>query len=304
MEENYKLAKWLSGEMSPEELTTFKNDPDFSLFEKIKSYSSQLETPKFEDENMLSHVLSTPKKEKKVISLTQNWWFKIAAVLVVGLGLFIGAKNFVSFTEYAQNGVQNTFSLPDNSQVVLNSGSEIQYKKWNWDNQRSLNLKGEAFFKVAKGKKFEVITSLGKVTVLGTQFNVKQRDHRFDVTCYEGKVKVNYQNTEVVITKGKSVAFKNGTPIVIPLTNAQNPEWLNQELKFNQENLQSVIAELERHFNVSIVLETTNDNQLFTGIIPAKNIDIALDIIATTYHLKSQKISKNEIRLQEIDVQK
>ena len=30
------------------------------------------------------------------------------------------------------------------------------YKKWNWENNRKLNLNGEAYFKVTKGKTFEV----------------------------------------------------------------------------------------------------------------------------------------------------
>ena len=194
MEENYKLSKWLNDEMSAEELSEFQADKDFAIFEKIKKYSSELETPAFDEQKMLSKIVTSPKKEVKIISIYKNWALKIAAVFVISIGLFLGARNFASYTEYASNGTQNTFSLPDNSEVVLNSGSEIQYKKWNWDNNRSLNLEGEAFFKVAKGKKFEVNTTVGKVTVLGTQFNVKQRENYFDVSCYEGKVKVNFGN--------------------------------------------------------------------------------------------------------------
>ena len=44
-----------------------------------------------------------------------------------------------------------------------------------WKNERSVNLDGEGFFKVAKGSKFDVETSAGTVSVVGTQFNVKNR---------------------------------------------------------------------------------------------------------------------------------
>lgn len=304
MEENYKLAKWISGEMSQEELTAFEAQSDYAVYDKIKKYSSQLETPTFDEQKSLNFILSAPKKQVKTISLSQSWFFKVAAVLVVGLGLFFGFKNFASSTEFAPNGTQSTFLLPDNSEVVLNSGSEVQYKKWNWDNERSLHLQGEAYFKVAKGKKFEVNTSLGKVTVLGTQFNVKQRDNRFDVTCYEGKVKVNYGNQEVLITKGMSVAFEDGKPILVPQTTVENPEWMNNEMVFYQEDLQSVIAEFERQFNVTLTLKSNNNNQLFTGTIPTQNMDIAIEILATTYHLKPTKVSKNKILLEDLDAQK
>lgn len=301
MEENYKLAKWLAGEMTEAELTAFQAEPDFAIYDKIRKYSSTLETPTFEEQKMLETVLASPKKEVKTISLTQHWFFRIAAVLVIGMGLFLGYQNFATSVVYAENGIQNTFVLPDNSEVVLNSGSKIEYKKWNWDNRRTLELNGEAYFKVAKGKKFEVHTSLGKVTVLGTQFNVKQRDNRFDVTCYEGKVKVNYLNQEILITKGMSVAFEDGKSIAIPENLTQSPEWLNNEMVFYQEDLKSVISEFERRFNVTLESEIKDNSQLFTGTIPAKNIDVALQILSTSYHLKPVKASKNKIILKTVD---
>ena len=236
MEENYKLSKWLNDEMTAEEFTEFQADKDFAIFEKIKKYSSELQTPTFDAQKMLSKIVTSPKKEVKTISLYKHWALRIAAIFVISIGIFFGARNFASYTEYAGNGTQNTFLLPDNSEIVLNSASEIQYKKWNWDNNRSLNLDGEAFFKVAKGKKFEVNTSHGKVTVLGTQFNVKQRENYFDVSCYEGKVKVNFDTKEYILTKGMSVAFRDGKALDIPLKNNTKPEWLSDEMVFYQES--------------------------------------------------------------------
>jgi ferric-dicitrate binding protein FerR (iron transport regulator) len=290
MEENYKLSKWLNDEMSAEELSEFQADKNFAIFEKIKKYSSELETPAFDEQKLLSKIVTSPKKEVKIIPLFKNWMVRVAAILLI--------RNVASSTEFTDYGVQNTFSLPDNSEVVLNSGSEIQYKKWNWDNNRSLNLEGEAFFKVAKGKKFEVNTTVGKVTVLGTQFNVKQRGNYFDVSCYEGKVKVNFGNNEFILTKGMSVAVRDGKTIPIPPKNTLKPEWLEQEMVFYQESLPSIVAEFERHFNIELELNTTGNGQLFTGTIPAKNSDTALQILCTTYHLKPTKVTKTKIILE------
>jgi ferric-dicitrate binding protein FerR (iron transport regulator) len=298
MEENYKLSKWLNDEMTTEELSEFQADKDFAIFEKIKKYSSELETPAFDEQKMLSKIVTSPKKEVKIIPLFKNWMVRIAAILLIGMGLLFTFRNVASSTEFTDYGVQNTFSLPDNSEVVLNSGSEIQYKKWNWDNNRSLNLEGEAFFKVAKGKKFEVNTTVGKVTVLGTQFNVKQRGNYFDVSCYEGKVKVNFGNNEFILTKGMSVAVRDGKTIPIPPKNTLKPEWLEQEMVFYQESLPSIVAEFERHFNIELELNTTGNGQLFTGTIPAKNSDTALQILCTTYHLKPTKVTKTKIILE------
>lgn len=294
MEKNYNLAKWLNNDMTDEELSLFKADPDFEKYQKIKNYSAHLKVADFDEEKILGKVISQTKTATKVIPLYKNWIFRVAAILVIGLGITFTIQNFAIQTQYASNGKKTTFSLPDNSQVVLNSGSEIEYKKWNWKNNRNLELKGEAYFKVAKGQKFEVQTNLGKVAVLGTQFNVKSRKNRFDITCFEGRVKVNYKDKEIILTQGQSVTFENGNEQNRNVEN-QKPEWLENQIAFNKEKLRNILDEIQRQYNVTIDVKTDSPNELFTGKIPTDNLDVALEIIATTYHLESKKINSDKI---------
>lgn len=304
MEENYELAKWLAGEMTESELKTFQETPEYASYNKIANYTSQLKTPVFNENELYKNVVENKKSAPKVIPFHKSKWLRIAALLVVFLSLTFVLKSQIPFTEYAENAQKTTFSLPDNSEVVLNAGSEIEYKKWNWNTQRHLSLKGEAFFKVAKGKTFEVQTSLGKVTVLGTQFNVKARKNKFEVSCFEGKVKVNYQNQEVIITKGKSVAFADGKAMEIPEKKSSQPEWMNNELVFSNESLTTILDELQRQYNVEFELKIQTSNQLFTGTIPMKNLNDALQILSATYHLKPTKVSAEKIILETLNVQK
>jgi ferric-dicitrate binding protein FerR (iron transport regulator) len=300
MEENYKLAKWLNNEMTDAELKEFQAETDFPLFEKIKNYSSQLETPNFDIEKALSKVIASKEKAPKVVEMKPNWFLRIAAILVIGLGLLFTFNTFSSSNEIALNGKQTTFLLPDNSEVTLNSGSEIAYKNWNWDENRNLNLDGEAYFKVAKGKTFEVNTNLGKVAVLGTQFNVKARNNRFDVTCFEGKVKVNYNNQEVILTKGKTVSFENNVKIIDQTISETKPLWTSKEMQFDKEKLINVLEEIQRQYNISIDASKINTNQLFTGKIPSNNIDVALQSLTSIYHLKYTKSNNSNYVIEEI----
>lgn len=294
MEKNYNLTKWLNDEMTDAELAEFKADPDFEKYEKIKNYSAQLKVADFDETKVLEKVLSHKKTSPRVIPLYKNWMFRVAAVLVLALGITFTVQNLSNETQYALNGEKTTFLLPDNSEVVLNSGSEIEYKKWNWDNHRNLELRGEAYFKVAKGEKFEVKTSLGKVAVLGTQFNVKARKNRFDITCFEGRVKVNYKDKEIILTHGQSVTFENNNQ-VNSIATSTKPEWLENKIAFNKENLANILEEIQRQYNVSIAVETGYSDELFTGKIPTDNLDLALQIIATTYNLKPTKIDKHKV---------
>jgi len=298
MEKNYILAKWLNNDLTEEELAEFKASPDFEKYEKIKNYSAQLKVSDFDEAKVLENIISHKKVTPKVIPLYKNWMFRVAAILVLALGVTFTVQNFSTETQYASNGERTTFSLPDNSEVVLNAGSAIKYKKWNWDNNRHLKLEGEAYFKVAKGKKFEVATDLGKVTVLGTQFDVKARKNRFDITCFEGRVKVNYKDKEIILTPGKSVAFENGKQVNI-IVDTQKPDWLENKIAFNKENLSNILDEIQRQYNVSISVETKYSDELFTGKIPLDNLDVALQIIATTYNLEPKKTAKDKIIFEE-----
>lgn len=294
MKEDRLLAKWLNNDLSPDELAEFEASPDFEKYQKIKNYTAHLEVDDLDENAMLSNILSQKKVAPKVVPLYKKWMFQAAAVLVLALGITFALKFFVPQTQTAAFGEKTTFSLPDNSEVVLNSGSEINYKKWNWENNRRLELKGEAYFRVAKGRRFEVQTSLGKVSVLGTQFNVKARKNRFDVVCYEGRVKVNYGNTQILLTHGQSVTFENGKQFNT-VVDASKPEWMDNQIAFYKENINSLLDEVQRQYNITIELNAKDTTSLFTGKLPTQDLDVALQIISTTYHLEAKKVSKNKI---------
>lgn len=302
MEENYPLADWLNNKTSDETLKNDFSEDDITILSKIKKYSAQLEPPAFDEQKVLTNILSSPKQ--KVVHLNYNWIFKIAALFIIILGLYF-SFTFLSNTNFtAENGSETALILPDESEVILNSGSNLSYKKWNWENNRLIELEGEAFFKVAKGKKFEVNTTAGKVTVLGTQFNVKQRNNRFEVTCYEGKVKVTHRDKIVILTKGMKTIFENDKSLDVPNTYINQPEWINDEIVFYKENLKNIISEIERKYNVTIELNSSNNQQVFSGNIPSNDLDVALEILTKTYHLKIAKKTTNKITLTEINVQK
>lgn len=296
MDEDYKLAKWLNNELTAEELAEFKQNPDFALYEKIKENSARLKTPAFDQDKMLSNVVAT-KKATKVVKLQQNWFVRIAAVLVIALGLsFFIVNNFKE--KYYGTSLTQTVNLPDNSEVLVNKNSSIEYKTFFWKSNRTIDLKGEAYFKVAKGKTFEVNTNLGKVTVLGTQFNVNSKDNTFEVTCYEGKVKVNYKNQELILTKGMLVTFENDSKKE-GKTTLSMPNWAADEIEmsFTNQNLKTIITDIENTYNVTIKTNTIATEQLFTGKLPSNNLDVALQIIASTYHLQINKSNETSFEL-------
>jgi ferric-dicitrate binding protein FerR (iron transport regulator) len=234
---------------------------------------------------MLQNVLRRQKSPTKVIPLYRRKWMQIAAAIIVLLGVAIAY--LLPSTQTAGYGQTLAFALPDQSQVILNSGSSATYSKWNWDSERGIILTGEAYFKVAKGKKFTVLTDVGVVTVLGTQFNVRARGNRIDVVCYEGRVLVVSENKEIILTPGQHVTF-HGKVMENSQIRVTEPEWLHNEIVFSHENLPAVISEIERQYDVKIDTDVESE-QLFSGSLPGDNLDAALNVLCTTFHLKKSK---------------
>lgn len=293
MKKEYDLAKWLAGEMNEAELRDFQQSAEFTIYQKIKNHTEGLETPTFDADAMYQNIISHQKK-KPVLQL--RGLTAAAAILVVAMGLLFLAKPYFGTTEIVAVAETQAFTLPDNSEVVLNTRSEIEYKKSNWDNNRKLELSGEAYFKVAKGSTFDVKTKLGTVTVVGTQFNVKAQNKQLDVECYEGKVKVSFNGEELFLTEGQTVSVVDGKAISSATPDNQ-PAWTTNEIRFYNQSLKSVLMELEQQYNIKIDGKAIDVDQHYTGKLPQNNLDTALHIISKTYRFNYKKLSDKEIIL-------
>ncbi|AWA29853.1 iron dicitrate transport regulator FecR [Flavobacterium magnum] len=294
MKKEHDLAKWLAGDMTAEERVDFEKSPEFSSYDKIARASQFLEAPGFDADKMYQGIISREKIQPRVIPLyRKNLLLKIAAVLVIGLGIWFSLPQTDQprHQELAAAGKTSVFSLPDHSEVTLNADSEADYSSNDWDDNRKINLRGEAFFKVAKGKTFDVLTDCGKVTVVGTQFNVKSRGQRFEVTCFEGKVRVQCGKNTTFITKGQKVAFENGQPIPSQFMASDRPSWMDRQMEFTSENLQGVVAEMKRQYNVEIEVTGADKtkNLAFTGVMPADKLEVALEIVSRTFGIHVKK---------------
>lgn len=298
MENENNILKWFDNKLSKEELEDLKRSENLETLERISFYASQLETPMVDKQKALEafRARDLKKKQTQVIPIGFKSFLKVAAVVAVLLvsSYFIFFNNLKSFeTQIAQT---QTIVLPDDSQAILNAKSELVYNKKTWDEQRDLELKGEAFFKVSKGAKFTVHTSAGMVQVLGTQFNVKQRENYFEVQCYHGVVAVTYADKTIKLSKGKSFKVVNGGIQVVDDLVTQTPSWLDEESSFEKTPLSLVVSELERQYDLKVSLEAIDGSQLFTGSFTHKDKNTALQSITIPLKL-SYRIEGNRVTI-------
>ncbi len=285
MDKHYILHKYLNKEATPDEIAQLRSDPEFADYLRLAEASSGFEPPQF---NALANFDAIQSRREKKLSgqakPAYNRLLKIAAimVLVVVSYVFISSLSTTVSTDVAQ---KETFTLPDNSIVQLNSNSEISYKKRNWKNNRLLKLEGEAYFKVSKGNAFTVETPQGDVTVLGTQFNVFSRDTIFNVKCFEGLVSVAFNDTLIKLPAGNKLKVENNKLVVYTTTTTQEPAWIYNESSFENASLITVLNELKSHYPITITSPHSIANKRFTGSFTHENLNSALRSICDPLQL-------------------
>ncbi|MCH2196509.1 FecR domain-containing protein [Kordia sp.] len=282
------IQKWLDHALTPEEFEAFKQLEDYEELTKMQSALQYFKAPEVDVDAAYNTVTTTRKDTSKPTS-----WFKpllkIAAILVIGFGTYLYATLPTLTTHETIAANKTLVKLPDTSEVALNAVSSLSFDEDAWEEKREVNLDGEAYFKVAKGKTFNVITDDGIVTVLGTEFNVKQRDDLFEVFCYEGSVKVTYNDTSVVLKPGQRYLILDGKEFRNEEENRKEPTWIHNESSFKSLPLQEVIQEFERQYNVTVKANNIDTSQIVTGSFTHSDIDAALQAITMPLKLKYQK---------------
>jgi ferric-dicitrate binding protein FerR (iron transport regulator) len=230
-------------------------------------------------------------------------------------------------------GARSVMRMPDSSLIWLNAGTTITYSQDYGQRTRTLNLKGEAYFKVAKDSAHPFIVNTDGIIVraLGTRFNVKAypEEKTISATLEEGKIDISVismadKNARVLLKpKDKLIYHKETnvtekyieTPEDKILHEANRPvkpkdinllsnvrtelytSWKDLRWIIYREPLSALAPMLERRYNLKIIFD---DEQLkkykFTGIIENETVDQILNALKLTAPL-DYKINKDTIRL-------
>ncbi|SDI15274.1 FecR family protein [Winogradskyella thalassocola] len=282
------IKKWLDHNLNTQEQNAFEQLEDYNELIKLDAALKDFKAPEFSSDQ----TYKTLKPEKTNSKQWLKPLLRIAAILAIGFSIYYYTTTLDTtvVTDIAQ---QTSIELPDHSTVDLNANSTVSFNESHWGETREVKLQGEAFFKVAKGQKFDVITADGIVSVLGTQFNVKQRDSYFEVTCYEGLVAVTHNNKTTKLKPGHTFVIIDGKLLANEKENAVQPQWLHGESSFTSVPLKHVIAEFESQYNQTIITENIDLSRLFTGSFTHNNLDLALKSVTIPLNLSYSKSEKS-----------
>ena len=267
--------------------------------------SSQIQFSENYTDKLFEQIVPQLSQDIQLIKLNSWRWFAAAAsiIFMLGTGFWTYTYYFKPQNYITQFAEIQTLKLYDGSVVTLNANSILSLpSRYDWSKNRTVSLKGEAYFVVSKVldnaskyRKFTVETTAGNVEVYGTQFNVYARNERMRVLLDEGNVKIIQSKSLKMINllpkQFVELDNQNKTPKVLNKPTVQSNEitsWKRNLLIFNDVSMEELAQRFEEVYGLTLVLKgDTFENQAFQGELPVNNLDEALLILSTSFGQKT-----------------
>ncbi len=215
-----------------------------------------------------------------------------------------GDEQIVYNTVEVPLGMRSSMVLPDGTSVSLNAGSTLKYPVAFQQENRRVELTGEAYFDVTKDKNrpFIVSTSDIAVRVLGTSFNCSAYpdDEQIVTALVEGEIeisgKVNGQRRFPIKPGEVAVFSKNGKTIEKSKVNLEKYiSWTSGKLMFRDDPMEKVIEKLGRRYGVKFQLD---DRELlkytYSATFSTESLDQTLKMLALSAPIRFEFLPKEE----------
>jgi transmembrane sensor len=251
-----------------------------------------------------------------------------AFAAVFGGMAFWGAKTLAPWTHTYETDVggRGQVTLPDGSEIVLNTDTRIQVEI-NRHERRIVLERGEGFFSVAKDKNrpFRVYAGSRVVEAVGTAFTVQHTEQReLEVMVAEGKVNfmeladegAESESTTGTASERNDFVIKASMPVIAGerVTVNQNvPEaekvqlqpdelelrtaWRVGMLVFQGSSLEEVLREVSRYTRVRLKADDNIKNIAVEGYFRAGDIDGLLVSMERNFKIVSEWVSEDQVVL-------
>lgn len=283
------IARNLAGLSDSHETVTLKEWVECSegnrlFFEQVCNIwdlsDKKIDPTRINIEEALKKVQSRVLKVSPKRALWQ-YWQKVAAIIIIplliGTNLWVYRKSNKIITSksnetvynevFAAFGTRTSLRLADSTLVWLNSGSSLRYPDKFNDKNRTVYLKGEAYFEVNKDeyKPFIVQTSTLQVKATGTKFNVQEYDSNqiTEITLVSGKIYAseleNEKNSQSIfeLSPNQQLVYNRQTKskFIYDIDSYRFIAWKDGKLIFRNEPLEEVLNKISMMFNVDIELQ-------------------------------------------------
>ncbi|MEQ9287838.1 MAG: DUF4974 domain-containing protein [Cyclobacteriaceae bacterium] len=253
-------------------------------------------------------LAESPVKDKLHQMSVANRWVKVAAVILLALGLtyVFYSMNETTVTpvqvaseieKYNPSGQRSRIVLRDGTKIFLNAESKITYSDQEYGVEfREVYLEGEAYFEVAKNPDVPFLVKTAKLstTALGTAFNVRafKDENRTQVSLAEGKVKVvqmgetREASAGIILSPDEEVIFESDNMSKRAFDPNRVLSWKDGVIYFQETDFQEAIETLERWYNVKFEIRNLENLDGLKGTGTFKNETLENVLKALSYSLE------------------
>lgn len=306
-----EIASCLSGENDNESETVRSFLDDRGL--EIKNYWKNMKNSRGEEKvnvdkawEHLSNRLEKDKliRSKKEVTFKPAYLLRIAAAVIIIATLtftgkyiisnhYLSLKSVVATSSFEKNRV---IELSDGSFITLNRDSKISFPDKFNSRRRKVKLTGEAFFEISpdSDRPFIIDARNGKVTVLGTSFNVitDNGKNEVEVLVASGRVMVVSENgaRSLTLEPGELGVINNNTSSSMVNTDINYLAWNTEILTYEGTRLEDVFSDLQRVHNISVEVNN-NDilNRQITSVFDNESAETIIKTICLSFNLRFEK---------------
>jgi len=220
------------------------------------------------------------------------WRIAAAVLFLIVAGTVLYLQLNPRDQQYFAQDTRQVISLEDGSTVTLNRYAELIWVR-DKSGRRTVALKGDAFFEVAKDPEhpFVIHTEELEVEVLGTSFYVDARTNQptVDVTVETGRVAVRNGTNEVILSPEEKAIFNKALSTLEKQQNT-DPNFVSVKTKtlyFKNSKLDEVARALNRQYQARVRVEqSVLASCALTATFEDKSLEAILQIIASTMDIE------------------
>lgn len=167
-------------------------------------------------------------------------------------------------------GRQYQLILPDGTKVWLNAASSLRYPTAFTAKNRQVELTGEAYFEVVHNPSQPFMVQIGSTQIkdIGTTFNINSYGDEAGITTtlITGSVQVVQGFSVRLLHPGEQAHSQAGNISVSQADIPASIGWKEGHFVFHKATLHRIAKEIERWYNIEVVLDAHNTNHLTATI--------------------------------------
>lgn len=184
-------------------------------------------------------------------------------------------------------GGQTTVTLSDGTVAYLDAASSIKFPVIFTGSERRVFITGQVYFDVVHNaaKPFRVSVKGQTIEDIGTSFNINAYDDEpvIKTTLLSGSIRITRGSEMATLTPGQQAItiFNNNGIKVKDVDTEEAIAWKNGYFHFSDNNIQEVMRQLARWYNVDIKYDGQLPSRSFSGEI-SRNVNASqiLDILS------------------------